>query len=244
MTLIGPAERGKEAAGTRAAEAVQPGMVLGLGTGSTVAYFLAALGRRYAAGELPGIVGVPTSLSTESIVKELGIPLKTLADVRTLDMTVDGADEVAPNFDLIKGLGGALLREKMVAQASRRLVIIVDERKIVSRLGTRSPLPVEVTPFEWRSHLPFLAAQGAEARLREESPGQVFRTDNGNLLLDCRFPDGISDPQALDHALAGRAGILESGLFLGMAQEVLVGESDSVRTLSSPRLHPNRETRS
>ena len=234
MTLDGPAERGKEAAGIRAAEAVRPGMVLGLGTGSTVAYFLAALGRRFASGELPGIVGVPTSVATESAVRELGIPLRTLEEVGTLDLTVDGADEVAPNLDLIKGLGGALLREKMVAQASRRFLVIVDERKVVRSLGTRSPLPVEVTQFGWRSHLPYLQGLGAKARLREESPGHPFRTDNGNFLLDCRFPEGISNPQVLDKDLASRAGILESGLFLGLAQEVLVGGSEGVKTLSLP----------
>ena len=234
MTLDGPAERGKEAAGIRAAEAIRPGMVLGLGTGSTVAYFLVALGRRFADGELPGIVGVPTSLATESAVRELGIPLRTLEEVGTLDLTVDGADEVAPNLDLIKGLGGALLREKMVAQASRRLLVIVDERKVVGRLGTRSPLPVEVTQFGWRSHLPYLEGLGAKPRLREESPGHPFRTDNGNFLLDCRFPEGISDPRVLDQDLASRAGILESGLFLGLAQEVLVGGSEGVKTLRLP----------
>ena len=160
-------EIGKKAAGIRAAEGVRPGMVLGLGTGSTVAYFLDALGERHAAGELPGIVGVPTSMSTEARAGELGIPLTTLEEAGALDLTVDGADEVDPNFDLIKGLGGALLREKMVAQATRKLVIIVDERKVVDRLGTRSPLPLEVLPFSWRSHLPFLEAMGGQGVLRE-----------------------------------------------------------------------------
>jgi ribose 5-phosphate isomerase A len=234
LTPDGPAERGKEIAGIRAAEAIQPGMVLGLGTGSTVAYFLVALGRRFARGELSGILGVPTSLATESAVRELGIPLRRLEEVGTLDLTVDGADEVAPNLDLIKGLGGALLREKMVAQASRRFLVIVDEGKVVQRLGTRSPLPVEVTQFGWRSHLPYLEELGAEPRLREEAPGHPFRTDNGNFLLDCRFPDGISNPLALESDLAFRAGILESGLFLGLAQEVLVGGPEGVKTLSLP----------
>ena len=231
MALNGSAERGKEAAGIRAAEGVRPGMVLGLGTGSTVAYFLDALGRRVAAGELPGIVGVPTSLRTESIAQALSIPLATLEAVGSLDLTVDGADEVAPNFDLIKGLGGALLREKMVAQASRHLVIIVDEGKVVHRLGTRSPVPVEVVPFGWRSHLPFLEALGAQPNLRESAEGEPYRTDNGNFILDCLFPGGIEDPQALDGAFAARAGVLESGLFLGMAGEVWVGGSEGARAL-------------
>ena len=153
MSQTDPSDKGKALAGAGAAEAVQPGMKLGLGTGSTVAFFLQALGRRARAGELPGIVGVPTSLWTEKEAGALGIPLATLQEVGSLDLTVDGADEVDPNLDLIKGMGGALLREKMVAQATKRLIIIADERKVVDRLGTRSPLPVEVVPFAWESHV-------------------------------------------------------------------------------------------
>lgn len=231
MTLDASAERGKKLAGIRAAEGIRPGMVLGLGSGSTVAFFLDALGSRYAAGELPGIVGVPTSLDTETRAGRLGIPLTTLEEARALDVTVDGADEVAPNFDLIKGLGGALLREKMVAQASRDMIIIVDEGKVVRQLGTRSPLPVEVVPFGWRGHLPFLEELGANPTIRELSPGHPYVTDNGNYILDCRFPSGIADPPALDRALAARAGILESGLFLKLAREVLVGGPEGVRSL-------------
>jgi ribose 5-phosphate isomerase A len=208
-------------------------MVLGLGTGSTVAHFLLALGRRYAAGELSGIVGVPTSVHTEAVARDLGIPLTTLEEAGTLDVTVDGADEVDPKLDLIKGLGGALLREKMVAQATRRLVIIVDDGKVVRRLGTRSPLPVEVATFSWGSHLPFLREQGAEPELRRNPEGDPFKTDNGNFILNCRFPNGIEDPSALDRALAARAGILESGLFLGLAREAIVGAPEGVRVLTS-----------
>ena len=206
-------------------------MILGLGTGSTVAYFLDALGARYSDGELPGIIGVPTSDRTESRAMELNIPLTTLEKAGTLDLTVDGADEVAPNFDLIKGLGGALLREKMIAQATRKLVIIVDEGKVVSKLGTRSPVPVEVLPFGWRSHLPFLEKLGATPELRAGADGKPYRTDNGNYILDCHFPEGIPDPGALDGALAARAGVLESGLFLGMAKEVVVGGRGGVEVL-------------
>ena len=219
-----PSERGKALAGAAAAEGVHPGMKLGLGTGSTVAFFLRALGQRFNNGELPGIVGVPTSLWTEREATELGLPLATLEAVGSLDLTVDGADEVDPQLDLIKGLGGALLREKMVAQATRTLVIITDERKVVSRLGTRSPLPVEVIPFSWRSQLPFIDALGGQAAIRNGAEGTPFITDNGNLILDCHFPEGIDDPLGLQDALAHRAGIVESGLFLGMAQEVLVGK--------------------
>jgi ribose 5-phosphate isomerase A len=219
----GPAERGKGEAGIRAADIIRPGMVLGLGTGSTVAFFLDALGARFQAGELPGIVGVPTSSRTEVRARELGIPLRSLEEVGRLDVTVDGADEVDPNLDLVKGLGGALLREKMVAQATRHLVIIVDTGKIVDRLGTRSPVPIEVVPFGWAAHQPFLGELGGEGRLREDAEGQPYVTDNQNYILDCFFPDGIRKPAFLERALQERAGIVESGLFLGLAQEILVG---------------------
>lgn len=234
MAPKGPSDKGKEAAGMQAAEAIQPGMVLGLGTGSTVAFFLDALAGRFNAGELPGIVGVPTSLRTEVRARELGIPLTTLEEAGSLDVTVDGADEVDPGLDLIKGLGGALLREKMVAQVTRHMVIIVDGAKMVDRLGTRSPVPVEVVPFGWAAHLPFMEAQGAVPVLRESPLGEPYQTDNGNLILDCRFPDGIQDPSRLDRAFQERAGIVESGLFLEMAQEVFVGTEEGVRRIVRP----------
>jgi ribose 5-phosphate isomerase A len=232
---VDPSEKGKAEAGARAADAVRPGAKLGLGTGSTVAHFLQALGRRLQNEELPGIVGVPTSSWTESRARELGISLSTLQEVGTLDLTVDGADEVTPDLDLMKGLGGALLREKMVAQATRHLVIIVDEGKLVDRLGTRSPLPVEVVPFSWESHIPFLRFLGARAVIRAGIDGSFFETDNGNFVLDCHFPDGIEDPVGLQDALAKRAGIVESGLFLGMANEVFVGSPGRVANMVRER---------
>lgn len=231
MALRGPAEMGKEAAGIQAADIIQPGMVLGLGTGSTVSFFLEALGARFKAGELSGIVGVPTSLRTEAHAMELGIPLTTLERVGALDVTVDGADEVDPNLDLIKGLGGALLREKMVAQVTRHMVIIVDEGKRVDRLGMRSPVPVEVVPFGWASHLPFLESLGGKPVLRVGSDGRPYTTDNGNSILDCHFQEGIPDPSALNQAIQQRAGLVESGLFLGMAQEVYIGTEVGVERL-------------
>jgi len=228
----GPQEQGKALAGAEAAMRVQAGMRVGLGTGSTVAYFLTALGQRYRQREVPGIVGVPTSIWTENRAKDLGIPVGTLEEVKSLDLTVDGADEVDPQLDLIKGLGGALLREKMVAQATRYFLIIVDESKVVRRLGTRSPLPVEVVPFSWQSHLAFLDGLGASGSLRRDQTGEPFTTDNGNFILDCRFQEGIEDPAALDRAFASRAGVVETGLFLGMAGEALVGGEESIRSLS------------
>jgi ribose 5-phosphate isomerase A len=206
-------------------------MVLGLGTGSTVAHFLDALALRLREGDLSGVVGVATSLQTEESAKTLGIPLTTLEEAGALDLTVDGADEVDPHLNLIKGMGGALLREKMVAQATRRFVIIVDEAKIVKRLGTRSALPVEVVPFGWATHVAFFRDLGAHAELRRAEDGEAFLTDNGNHILHCRFPQGISDPWALQRALDQRAGVVESGLFLNLTHHVLVGGEEGVEVL-------------
>jgi ribose 5-phosphate isomerase A len=210
-------------------------MRLGLGTGSTVAFFLQALGERFRNGALPGIVGVPTSLRTEAAARKLGIPLVGLEEAGSLDLTVDGADEVDPNLDLIKGLGGALLREKMVAQATRRLIIIIDEGKLVERLGTKGPLPVEVVPFSWKSHLPFFHSLGADVVAREGEEGSLYTTDNGNFMLHCNFSGGIPDPADLQDALSRRAGIIDSGLFLSLTDEVIVGTEGGVRVISRTR---------
>jgi ribose 5-phosphate isomerase A len=223
------AETLKRAAGIEAAGLVEAGMRIGLGTGSTVAHFLLFLSERINRGGLRNVLGVPTSLWTAQRARDLGIPLTSLAEHPFLDLTVDGADEVDPNMDLIKGLGSALLREKMVAQASSRLAIIADDGKVVDRLGQISPVPVEVVQFGWEVHEKFLQAQGARPVIRQRDDGQPLTTDNGNYIIDCHFPDGIADPQALDAALAARAGIVESGLFLGMATEVIIGAQDGVR---------------
>jgi ribose 5-phosphate isomerase A len=225
------ADRLKRAAAERAAEWVESGMRLGLGTGSTVAHFLDVLGERLRSGALAGLVGVPTSVRTEQRARELGIPLAELHDAQPLDLTVDGADEVDPGLDLVKGLGGALLREKMVAQASRQLLIMVDESKLVPRLGTRSPLPVEVVRFGWRAHVRFLERLGCEPTLRAEPSGAPYVTDNGNHVLDCRFPRGMDNPGAVADALRRRAGVVECGLFLGMATAVVVAGDGGVRVL-------------
>jgi ribose 5-phosphate isomerase A len=213
-------------------------MKVGLGTGSTVAFFLRALGTRFQDGEIPGIVGVPTSLRTESEAGQLGIPMATLEEVGTLDLTVDGADEVDPGLDVIKGLGGALLREKMVAQATRHMIIIIDEEKLVDRLGTRSPLPVEVVPFSWESQGPFLETLGARPVVREVPGGRFYYTDNGNLILDCHFSAGIQNASELQDALAARAGVVESGLFLNMVDEVLVGGEGGVERMTRYGVDP------
>ncbi len=221
----------KRAAAARALESVRDGMVLGLGTGSTIRFFLDLLGDSVRAGGLSGVVGVPTSRRTAEIARDLGIRVSRLRAQPRLDLTVDGADEVDARGDLIKGLGGALLREKIVAQASDRFIAIVDESKVVPRLGTRSPLPVEVTRFGSSRHMAFVAGLGAEVALRRTADGSRYVTSNGNYILDARFPDGIHDPVALDGALRARAGIVEHGLFLGMTTRALVAAPGGVRTI-------------
>lgn len=221
----------KRAAAERAFAMVEDGMRLGLGTGSTVAHFLNLLGEALESGSLRDIAGVPSSIRTGREARAAGIPLVGLGDQPYLDLAVDGADEVTPELDLIKGMGGALLREKMVAQASRRFVIIADEGKAVEHLGTRSPLPVEVVDWGWQVHVPFLEGRGAEVTVRSLEDGPPFKSDNGNLILDCRFPDGIPDPGELDAALRARAGVVETGLFLGMADVAILVGPDGTRTV-------------
>ena len=215
----------------RAAEAamkfVKDGMVVGLGTGSTADLFLQTLGAALKEGRVRNVRGVPTSRQSERRAQHLGIPLTTLAEAPTPDVTIDGADEVAPNLDLIKGLGGALLREKVVAQNSKKLVIIADAGKVVQRIGTKAMLPVEVTQFAHEVHDAFLRSLGATPSLRR-CDGVPFVTDNGNYIYDCRFPDGIEDPAKLDLALRRRAGVVETGLFVGMAHVALVADESRV----------------
>lgn len=218
----------KRAAAERAAALVRSGDRVGLGTGSTVAHLLEALASRIRRGEIEGLVGVSTSVRTEKRAAELGIPLTTLEAAQPLDLTIDGADEIAPNLDLIKGLGGALLREKMVAQASERLVIIADASKVVDCLGEKAPLPVEVVPFAWESHLPFLAELGSEPSRRTGEGGEPLVTDNGNFIVDCRFAGGVGDVRAVQNALEARAGVVASGLFLGMADQAFVATGEGV----------------
>ena len=216
----------KRAAARLAATMVESGMRLGLGTGSTAGLFLEELARRLGSGELTDVAGVPTSRRTARRAAELDIPLTTLDRNPTLDLVVDGADEIDPSLNLIKGLGGALLWEKIVAQAGRRMVIVADADKLVERLGTRSPLPVEVVTFGVAGQEAFLRGLGAEPTLRRDADGAPYVTDGGHNILDARFAKGIADPAALDAALAARAGVVESGLFLGMADAAIVGRED------------------
>lgn len=213
---------------------VRSGMVLGLGTGSTVAHLLDLLEAAISSRTLRDIVAVPTSLQTERRALAIGIPLIGLADREHIDLTIDGADEISPSLDLIKGGGGALLREKMVAQASERVVIIADAAKRVDRLGTTFALPIEVVRWGWEAHAHFLRDWGADVSLRMGKDGAPFTTDNGQLILDCRFGKGIENPAALEDALARRAGVVETGLFLGLADEAIVATARGVETTRRP----------
>ncbi|HSZ55229.1 MAG TPA: ribose-5-phosphate isomerase RpiA [Tepidisphaeraceae bacterium] len=216
----------------RAAEAalkfVESGMVVGLGTGSTADEFLQVLAAALAGGTLRDIRGIPTSRQSEARARQLGIPIVTLAQCRQAQITIDGADEVAPDLDLIKGLGGALLREKLVAQNSAKLVIIADASKAVSRLGTHSMLPVEVVQFAHEVHEQFIRSLGAIPTLRRTAAGEPFVTDNSNYIYDCRFPSGIDQPHEVERTLISRAGIVETGLFLGMASVALIADDHQV----------------
>ena len=213
----------KRIAAEKAVARVESGMVLGLGTGSTAALAVEEIGRRLAAGELSDIVGIPTSTRTRDQAESLGIPLTTLEDHSVVDVTIDGADQVDPEGNLIKGGGGALLWEKIVAAATSRYVIVVDESKLVQRLGKGFPVPVEVMPFGWKTHLPAMRELGGEPELRSTDAGDPYVTDGGHYIIDVTFPDGLGDPAHADHVLLHRPGVVETGLFLGMAPEVIVG---------------------
>ena len=220
----------KQQAADFAVQFVESGTVVGLGHGSTALLAVRGIAQRLRAGSLTGIVGVPCSVAIEGEAASLGIPLTTLDDHPVVDLTIDGADEVAPNLDVIKGGGGAFLREKMVAQATRREMIIVDESKLSPALGTRSPVPVEVVRFGWRAQVAYLEDLGARVAVRRTADGAPYETDQGNLILDCSF-DPIADPAELARRLESRAGIVEHGLFLGLAAEVVVAGVKGIQHL-------------
>jgi ribose 5-phosphate isomerase A len=220
----------KMAAAEMALGFVKPRMLLGLGSGSTAQIFVRLLAERLRTGRLDDILCVPCSLETESLAASLGIPLTCLEDHPQMDLTVDGADQVDPHWNLIKGGGGALLREKIVAQSSLREIIIVDESKLSPQLGTNQAVPVEITPFGWGAQRAFLETLGARLALRINDDGAPFKTDQDNLILDCDFGP-IPDPVELADALCGRAGIVEHGLFIGLASDVIVAGKDGCRML-------------
>jgi ribose 5-phosphate isomerase A len=220
----------KQQAAERAVAYVESGMVVGLGAGSTALLATKRIGQLLRVGRLRDIVGFPCSSAIEAEARALGIPI-TLDPPGTVDLTIDGADEVDPDLNLIKGGGGALLHEKIVAQASLREIIIVDESKLSPALGTHWPLPVEVIPFGWHSQRRFLESLGAHVTVRQQGDGAPFKTDQGNLILDCAFGP-IRKPSALAAKLDVRAGIVEHGLFIGLATEVIVAGADGVRHLT------------
>jgi ribose 5-phosphate isomerase A len=209
----------KAQAAQKAVEFVQDGQVLGLGTGSTVHHFLTALGKRLQDGLR--IRGVPTSQATASYATQLGIPLLDNDTIWDIDVAVDGADQVDPQLHLIKGGGGALLREKIVARAARQFIVIVDEAKHVSQLGLPFPLPVEILPFGWRTTQRHLETMGWLAARREQG-GQPFVTDNGNFIVDLHIPH-IDDPASLESTLRQIPGVVECGLFVHMTSLVITG---------------------
>jgi ribose 5-phosphate isomerase A len=221
-------EQEKGAAGRAAAKLVRDGDIVGLGTGSTAYFAVVALGERVKSGLK--IIGIPTSVQTADLARQLGIPLTTLDEHPAIDITIDGADEVDPKLNLIKGGGGALLREKVVASASKRMVVVADSAKIVPVLG-KFPLPVEVIPFARTVVEKKIVALGASPKLRTKPDGSPFLTDNGNQILDCSFGK-IADPPALAVTLSNTPGIVEHGLFIGLAKLALVGRGTSVEELT------------
>jgi ribose 5-phosphate isomerase A len=223
-------DRQKAAAAESAAAQVSAGMVVGLGSGSTASLAVAALGRRVREGLR--ISGIPTSERTADQARELGIPLTSFAETRAIDLTIDGADEVEEsNWNLIKGHGGALLREKIVARASRRLIIVVDSDKMVTHLG-RGAVPVEVVQFGWQDTARRLPELRGEAVLRQKPDGSPFLSDGGHYILDCDF-GAIGDPARLANELDHVVGVVEHGLFIGCTTEVHIGEPAGVRVLKA-----------
>jgi ribose 5-phosphate isomerase A len=216
----------KREAGEAAADYVEDGMAVGLGTGSTVHYTLLALGRRIQVEGLE-IVGVPTSVRTERTSRDVGIPLGEIDELGSLDLTIDGADEVDPHLNLIKGLGGALVREKIVAVHSKKLIIVVDEGKLVDQLGTRAPLPVEVFPMGHRRLASTLAELGCTPALRMAEDDKPFVSDNGNHIYDCRF-GAIHKPHELERELNNVVGVVENGLFLDLTSHAVVATRSGI----------------
>lgn len=220
-----PTPNPKRASGRHAADLVQSGMTLGLGTGSTVFFTLERLAERIRDEGLE-IRGVPTSLDTERKARQMGIPLTSLEEVSRIDLTIDGADEIDGDFQMIKGGGGALLREKVVASITDKQVIVVGRDKVVERLGLGFLLPIEFVPFAAPTLAAALTRHGCEPRLRTRADASPFVTDNGNHIFDCRFPEGIADPRALEAAAKLLPGVVECGLFIDLAHVMVIGDED------------------
>ena len=233
-TPADPRAKLKQEAAEFAVQFVRPGMVVGLGTGSTAIFATRKVGELLRTGELHNITCFPTSEATQKEAEQLGIPMMDASLSRKIDLTIDGADEVDPQFNLIKGGGGALFHEKVVAQASAREIIVVDESKLSDCLGTHFALPVEVSPFGWQSQMRFLESLGCKAVIRKNKDGSQYVTDSGNMIVDCNFGP-IPDVNELATKLSARAGIIEHGLFLGIASDVIVAGAEGIRHLTRPK---------
>ena len=227
---VDPRAKLKQEAAEFAVQFVQSGMVVGLGTGSTAIFATRRIGELLRKGTLKDLTCFATSRATQDEAERLAIPLMGNSLPLPIDVTIDGADEVDPHFNVIKGGGGALFREKIVAQATAREIIVVDDSKLSPCLGTRFALPVEVSLFGWQSQFRYLESLGAGAVIRKNKDGSQYVTDSGNMILDCNFGP-ILDVEALAAKLGGRAGIIEHGLFVGIARDVIVAGADGIRHL-------------
>ena len=221
----------KKAVADSAVKEVKDGMIVGLGSGSTAALMIKSLAEEIQKGSLPNIKGVSTSFQSEVLALELGIQLVDLASVSKIDLAIDGADEVDPNFQLIKGGGACHVREKLVACKASKLIIVVDESKIVQKLNLAFPLPVEVLPSAWKQVQDVLKEIGADSKLRMavKKAGPVV-TDQGNLILDINFKDGINEPESIESLINNIPGVLENGLFVNLTDKVLVGKIENNKT--------------
>ncbi len=219
----------KRKAGEKAVEYIKDGMVVGLGTGSTVKYTILKLGELVKDGL--NIIGIPTSIATEKLAKERGIKLGSIDDYQVIDLTIDGADEVDKNLNLIKGGGGALLREKIIAHASKYEIIVVDESKVKDILGD-FPLPIEIVKFGYKRTMNVLSTLGCKPQLRVRN-GKAYITDNGNYIVDCKF-DKIENPAELERKIDEIPGVVEIGLFINMAKEVIIGKKEGIEIMKIP----------
>jgi ribose 5-phosphate isomerase A len=217
----------KRQAAIAALDEVRNDMIVGLGTGSTASHFIRELGKKVHGGLR--VLGIPTSEASRQLAEEVGVSLTSLKEHPEIDVTVDGADEVSPSLDLIKGLGGALVREKIVAHASKRVIIVVDDSKMVAQLGTRAPIPVEVVPFAVDSVMLKLVRWKGSVKIREKN-GRSFVSDNGNTILDWQH-DAIDDPYGTELKLKAITGVVDSGIFSNVAAMVIVAEGTSIRKL-------------
>jgi ribose 5-phosphate isomerase A len=225
----------KEAAAMEAVKYVEDGMVVGLGSGSTANIAIKMIGEKIRADDIE-VIGIPTSAASDLLGRAVGIKIGDLDDHRLVDMTIDGADEVDAELNLVKGLGGALVREKMVAASTRVEMIVVDASKLVEHLGQNAPVPVEIINFSYNSTVRRLATLGCEPVIRV-ADGRPFVTDNGNLIADCRF-DTIDDPESMESRLNLVPGVVDNGLFIGLADKVIVGSEDGVRIIERPAEPP------